>query len=243
MLVCADKRAGTIFWATKDGAIIRWWANCSHLTGQGGQVCFWSFSEYYCVHVCSCLCVHAAHHRLLGDVHQLLNVVILVLFKGGKEHVQHHLTLRPHHLPLWLLFLLIHDLEIKQNVNGLRINIPLIGWHPSFLFFPTYYIEIVVGHGLENGSDGSLQLLGKTWTLGGLFKLHSETKRCSTVSQIILLKKNDKHFLFLQIRDKSKHAGLISLDMSKTDFLLNIRAVIHFPSQSVKLSGPMHHQK
>lgn len=47
-----------------------------------------------------CLCVHAAHHRLLGDVHQLLNVVMVVLFKGGEEHIQHHLTLCPHHLPL-----------------------------------------------------------------------------------------------------------------------------------------------
>lgn len=68
-------------------------------------------------------------HRLFGDVHQVLDVVILVLLKGREEHVQHDLPLGPHHLPLRLLLLLV------------------------------LHIEIVIGHRLEDGSDGSLQLL------------------------------------------------------------------------------------
>lgn len=115
----------------------------------------------------------AAHHRLLGDVHQLLNVVILVLLKGGEEHVQHHLTLGSHHLPLRLLLPLVRDLK-NPNVHTAHECwcLPTDGRVPRR---PAPYVEIVVGHGLEDGSDGPLQLLRQTWTLEGLFNLNSET--------------------------------------------------------------------
>lgn len=53
----------------------------------------------------------SAHHRLFGDVHQVLEAVKLVLLEGREEHVQHHLPLRSHHLPLRLLLLLERHLH------------------------------------------------------------------------------------------------------------------------------------
>lgn len=69
------------------------------------------------------VCVHAAHHRLFGDVHQRLNVVILVLLEGREEHVQHELTFSSHHLPFSLLFLLILHLRPKLSIKTDDSNI------------------------------------------------------------------------------------------------------------------------
>lgn len=63
------------------------------------------------------VCVCAAHHRLFGDVHQVLDVVVLVLLKGREAHVQHHLSLGPHHLPLGLLLLIVLQLRTKRSVT------------------------------------------------------------------------------------------------------------------------------
>ena len=80
--------------------------------------CVWVYTcVCVCVCVCVCLCVHAAHHRLFGNVHQVFNVVVLVLLKGREEHVQHDLPLGPHHLPLGLLLLLMQHLRIKWKIT------------------------------------------------------------------------------------------------------------------------------
>lgn len=60
-----------------------------------------------------CVCVCNAYNRLFGDVHQVLNVVILVLLKGREEHVQHDLLLRSHHLPVGLLLLVVLQLRFR----------------------------------------------------------------------------------------------------------------------------------
>lgn len=72
--------------------------------------------------MCSRVSVHAAHHRLFGDVHQVLDVVILVLLKGREQHIQHHLSLSPHHLPLRLLLLLILHLRVTLHITSRNIT-------------------------------------------------------------------------------------------------------------------------
>lgn len=80
--------------------------------------CFLVFFPAILLRVCFCV----AHHRLFGDVHQVLNVVILVLLKGREEHVQHDLPLGPHHLPLRLLLLLVLHLGVILNVTTTDVN-------------------------------------------------------------------------------------------------------------------------
>lgn len=88
----------------------------------------------------------------------------------------------------------------------------------------------MVGHRLENSSDGFVQLLRQTRTLGGLFNLHSEKKKNSFNSkpnlQCLILKKNKispfyfSIFLWLMIKHMYH-----PLQYVKTGFLLNIQAV------------------
>lgn len=59
----------------------------------------------------------APHHGLFGDVHQVLEAVVLVLLESREEHVHHNLSLRPHHLPFGLLLLLKLHLEMTRHVS------------------------------------------------------------------------------------------------------------------------------
>lgn len=56
-----------------------------------------------------------SYHRLLGDIHQVFDVVILVLLKGRKQHVQHLLFISSCSFALLLLFPFIFKLQ--QNVE------------------------------------------------------------------------------------------------------------------------------
>lgn len=176
-------------------------------------MCFRSFSE----HSRWFVFVQAAHHGLLGDVHQLLNVVILVLFKGGKEHVQHHLTLRPHHLPLRLLFLLVHNLEIRQNINTVCSK------------------HRLTAYTIDPFSSSRLITL-KSWLATGLKTVVMALSSCCdrrghlvhslirilTQNQIIVLK---MRFLHFPLTNKDKDTSLSS-NMSKTGSPLNMQAVM-----------------
>lgn len=51
-----------------------------------------------------------SYHRLFGDVHQVFNVVILMLLKGREEHVQHLLLVCSGSLAFFFLLFLIIQL-------------------------------------------------------------------------------------------------------------------------------------
>ena len=57
----------------------------------------------------------AAHHRLLGDVHQIFDVVILVLLKRRKQHVQDLLLVDPRPFPFLLLLPVILQLQGREK--------------------------------------------------------------------------------------------------------------------------------
>lgn len=57
----------------------------------------------------------ASYHRLFGDVHQVFDVVVLMLLKSREQHVQHLLLVSSGSLALLLLLPLI--LELWQRVD------------------------------------------------------------------------------------------------------------------------------
>lgn len=57
------------------------------------------------------------YHGLLGDVHQVLQVVILMLLKGWKQHVQHLLLISSSSLSIFLLLPFIFNLYGKSKGN------------------------------------------------------------------------------------------------------------------------------
>lgn len=56
-----------------------------------------------------------AYHRLFGDIHQVFDVVVLVLLKGREQHVQHLLFVCSCSFALLLLFPLI--LQLQQTAD------------------------------------------------------------------------------------------------------------------------------
>lgn len=58
-----------------------------------------------------------AYHRLFGDIHQVFDVVVLVLLKGREQHVQHLLFVCSRSFALLLLFPLILKLQQKADTD------------------------------------------------------------------------------------------------------------------------------
>lgn len=64
------------------------------------------------------LCVALeSYHRLFGDVHQVFDVIVLMLLKGREQHVQHLLFVSSRSFALLFLFLLMLDLQRKVNTD------------------------------------------------------------------------------------------------------------------------------
>lgn len=108
-----------------------------------------------------------SYHGLFGDVHQVLDVVVLVLLKGRKQHVQHLLLLRSRSLSLLFLFPLVLALQqqktiIKPCEGHLRISSQSSGGS---------HIVLVVSHGFVVVGDGFVQLLRQPDRFGGLLDL------------------------------------------------------------------------
>lgn len=61
------------------------------------------------------LMVPQSYHRLFGNVHQIFDVVILVLLKGGEQHVQDLLFVGSRSFARFLLFLLVLQLQKKKR--------------------------------------------------------------------------------------------------------------------------------
>lgn len=59
--------------------------------------------------------VWPSYHRLFGDVHQVFDIIVLVLLKGREQHVQDLLFVRSRSLALLLLLLLILQLQKRQK--------------------------------------------------------------------------------------------------------------------------------
>lgn len=56
-----------------------------------------------------------SYHRLFGNVHQVFDIIILVLLKGGEQHVQDLLFISSRSFALLLLLLLILQLQKKNK--------------------------------------------------------------------------------------------------------------------------------
>lgn len=61
-----------------------------------------------------------SYHRLFGDVHQVFDVVVLVLLKGREQHVQHLLFVQSRSFALLFLFPLI--LKLQQKADSDQIS-------------------------------------------------------------------------------------------------------------------------
>lgn len=56
-----------------------------------------------------------SYHRLFGDVHQVFDIIVLVLLKGREQHVQDLLFVGSRSLALLLLLLLILQLQKRKK--------------------------------------------------------------------------------------------------------------------------------
>lgn len=73
-------------------------------------------------------CTMQSYHRLFGNVHQIFDIIILVLLKGGEQHVQDLLFVSSRSFALFLLFLLVLQLQKKNKQTVKRSGIM---WHKS----------------------------------------------------------------------------------------------------------------
>lgn len=75
------------------------------------------------------------YHRLFCDVHQVLQIIILMLLKSWKQHVQNVLFISSGSFSIFFLFPFIFNLcEKSKNPEGISSMCSL--WNTGTLFFP-----------------------------------------------------------------------------------------------------------
>lgn len=95
------------------------------------------------------------YHRLFCDVHQVLQIIILMLLKSWKQHVQNVLFISSGSLSIFFLFPFIFNLcEESKSPEGINSMCSL--WNTGTLFHPPLLDFKLQGSRSKSGSSVSM---------------------------------------------------------------------------------------